>query len=44
MSIAHHGPIHDPLSNIGDCITQDVDPSRMSISCLVPASVAIAVR
>jgi len=45
MSISHHGPTHDPLNNIGDYIVYDGDPPRMSVvSCLVPASVAIAAR
>ncbi len=45
MSISYHGPMHDPLNNIGECIPYDGDPPRMSVvSCLVPASVAIAAR
>jgi hypothetical protein len=45
MSIVHHGPIYDPLSSIVDNISLDDDPTRMSVvSCLVPATVAIAAR
>jgi hypothetical protein len=45
MSLAHHGPTHDPLSSMGDCKPSDDNPIRMSlVSCLASGTVAIAAR
>jgi hypothetical protein len=45
MSVAHHGPIHDVLSNAGGSASIEHDPNRSSVvSCLVPTSVAVAAR
>jgi hypothetical protein len=45
MSIGHHGPMYDALSNIGDPVLLDNDPARTSVvSCIVSSSVAVAAR
>lgn len=45
MSVVHHGLIFDPLNSATGSVSQDGEPNRLSVvSCLVPASVAIAAR
>lgn len=45
MSVVHHGSILDTLSNAAGSVTNDGESNRLSVvSCLVPASVAVAAR
>jgi hypothetical protein len=44
-SVVHHTLIHDPLTSATGSISYDADPNRISVvSCLVPTSLAVAVR
>jgi hypothetical protein len=45
MSVVHYGLLHDPLSSAAGSVSYDADPNRLSVvSCLVPASLAVAAR